>query len=94
MPERVRILLSSKECFNFLTDFVLTYSSKIFLIFQECSLSSIKHPLLGDTLYGGSKDKIKRVSLHSTSLKFYDYIENKNIEVNCDLPLDMSLLIK
>lgn len=57
-------------------------------------LSSIKHPLLGDSLYGGNCKKINRVALHSHSVKINDPYLERVIEVKVDLPEDMKKLLK
>lgn len=50
-------------------------------------LSSIKHPLIGDELYG-KKDNI-RCALHSHTLSFVHPITNQSIKITCPLPKDI-----
>jgi 23S rRNA pseudouridine1911/1915/1917 synthase len=52
-------------------------------------LSYLKHPLLGDVLYGGNKKIINRVALHSYRIKLINPITLKEIEIKKDIPLDM-----
>jgi 23S rRNA pseudouridine1911/1915/1917 synthase len=55
-------------------------------------MSSINHPLLGDTLYGGNKDLINRVALHSYHVDFKHPLTNEFLSLNCALPSDMKKL--
>lgn len=57
-------------------------------------MSTIGHPLLGDTLYGSSSDLISRQALHSYKVSFVHPVSHKFVEFTCDLPEDMSFLIK
>ena len=57
-------------------------------------MSSINHPLLGDSLYGGKKDLINRVSLHSYQVKFNHPVTKEYMDVVCPLPIDMENLLK
>lgn len=57
-------------------------------------LSHIGHPLLGDTLYGGSSAIFnERQALHAESLSFLHPLSNESITVHCPLPSDMLSLI-
>ena len=56
-------------------------------------LSSIKHPLLGDVLYGGTKKEINRVALHSYRIKLINPFTFKEIEVTKEIPMDMGKLV-
>ena len=56
-------------------------------------LSSIGHPILGDTLYGGSDNLIKRQALQSYYVTFKD-IRGRDIEVYAKLPYDMERIVK
>lgn len=51
-------------------------------------LSYLKHPLLGDTLYGGSKKYIDRVALHSYHVSLDNPIDGKHIDITCEIPND------
>lgn len=57
-------------------------------------MSYLNHPLLGDTLYGGSNKLISRVSLHSYQVKFTHPITNEFLEVTCPLSEDLERLVK
>lgn len=52
------------------------------------------HPLLGDDLYGGSCDLIKRQALHAYRIIFTHPIENKKIDISIPMPDDMINLFK
>lgn len=56
-------------------------------------LSHIGHPLLGDDLYGGSKDLINRQALHAAKLHFHHPISGEAIHVSSSLPTDLVKLI-
>ena len=55
-------------------------------------MSAIKHPLVGDSLYG-SKTKFNRVLLHSHKVDFIHPITNKHIVIECPIPNDMKEFI-
>lgn len=57
-------------------------------------LTSIGHPLLGDTLYGGNTKYIDRVALHSYYVNFINPITGKKIELYSKLPFDMEKIKK
>jgi len=57
-------------------------------------LSYLHHPLLGDTLYGGSKERIDRVALHSSEVRFIHPIGNEFVSISCPLPPDMERWVK
>ena len=56
-------------------------------------MSYIGHPLLGDDLYGGKQDLIKRQALHCKKISFIHPINNVEIIAEADLPEDMNKLI-
>ncbi|GMB00192.1 RluA family pseudouridine synthase [Pelosinus sp. IPA-1] len=56
-------------------------------------LSHIGHPILGDDLYGGSRDLISRQALHASSLSFTHPNSGKTIEVSSPLPTDIIKVI-
>jgi 23S rRNA pseudouridine1911/1915/1917 synthase len=56
-------------------------------------LSSIGHPLCGDTLYGGDETEIKRQALHSSHLSFLHPLLEKEFQFSSQLPNDMKRLI-
>ncbi|MDQ0230625.1 RluA family pseudouridine synthase [Metabacillus malikii] len=56
-------------------------------------LSSIGHPLCGDSLYGGTTEHINRQALHSAQLSFWHPFLERELQLNADLPEDMRLLV-
>lgn len=53
----------------------------------------IKHPLLGDQLYGGNCAKLfHRQALHAYKLEFTDPFTNESISLSIDMPEDMKNL--
>ncbi|ABS21250.1 RluA family pseudouridine synthase [Bacillus cytotoxicus] len=56
-------------------------------------MAHIGHPLLGDDLYGGQLDLIKRQALHSKSLTFYHPILEKEMSFSADIPTDMHTVL-
>lgn len=57
-------------------------------------LSHIGHPLLGDDLYGGSKDLITRQALHASRLSFTHPVSGETIDRSSPLPSDLLDVIK
>lgn len=57
-------------------------------------MSHIGHPLLGDSLYGGSRDIISRQALHSYRIAFTHPETGDEMELKCDLPEDMKELTR
>jgi 23S rRNA pseudouridine1911/1915/1917 synthase len=57
-------------------------------------LSHIGHPIIGDDLYGGSRELINRQALHAIRLYFIHPISGKNIDVSSPLPADILKVIK
>lgn len=57
-------------------------------------LSHIGHPLLGDDLYGGSRELIGRQALHAARLGFIHPVSNKTIDISSPLPMDLLELVK
>ena len=57
-------------------------------------LNSIGHPVIGDVLYGGSKNNLKntRLLLHAKSLEFTNE-SGKRIMVESELPKDLELVL-
>ena len=52
------------------------------------------HPLVGDGLYNGNTNILKRQALHSYEVDFIHPITNKRIYVKCDLPKDINTIYK
>ncbi len=57
-------------------------------------MAHLGHPLLGDELYGGSQEKIKRHALHAYSIKMLHPINNSLLDIKAELPEDMLNIIK
>lgn len=53
----------------------------------------IKHPILGDTLYGVPSDLINRQALHACRVSFIHPITKETINISAELPEDMKKLI-
>ncbi len=56
--------------------------------------SHIGHPLLGDELYSGDMNMIKRQALHCSELEFFSPRKSEIIIVKSELPQDMRELIE
>ncbi|ATP93506.1 RNA pseudouridine synthase [Bacillus altitudinis] len=52
------------------------------------------HPLVGDTLYGGTSERIGRQALHSETLVFPHPITGESMTFSAPLPDDMTLLLQ
>ncbi len=57
-------------------------------------MKSIDHPLLGDDLYNGNLDLIKRQALHCYKLEFIHPITNNKVSYKATIPDDMNSLIE
>lgn len=55
--------------------------------------SHIGHPLAGDDLYGGKRDKIERHALHSSEITLTHPVTGEFIRVVSEIPKDMQNLI-
>lgn len=51
--------------------------------------ASIGHPLVGDTLYGGTREKISRQALHCSEINFLHPFTNEPLSFTSVLPEDM-----
>ena len=60
----------------------------------RCHMSSLGHPLLGDDLYGGSREKISRQALHCGEIEFIHPVTDKKITLRTDLPEDFKEIVK
>jgi len=56
-------------------------------------MGSLGHPLLGDSLYGGSLRHIKRQALHSYRASFLHPSTGERLNLQCYLPEDMKKLV-
>ncbi|MGY3717764.1 RluA family pseudouridine synthase [Sutcliffiella cohnii] len=56
-------------------------------------LSYVGNPLLGDDLYGGKRDLIKRQALHSCELTFFHPVLEQELHFQSKLPADMQQLL-
>lgn len=54
----------------------------------------IGHPLIGDSLYGSKSSIINRQALHCNHISFIHPITHKTLSIDCELPLDMKLIIR
>lgn len=54
----------------------------------------IGYPLAGDTLYGGSTEKIGRQALHCRDIYFTHPVSEEEIHIFCEMPQDMKKLIE
>ena len=52
-------------------------------------MSSINHPIIGDSLYGMESKYIDRQALHAYKIKFIQKIKKKEIEVTAPIPDDI-----
>ncbi len=57
-------------------------------------LSFLGHPLLGDDLYGGSRNLIGRQALHAARLYFTHPVSGEIIDISSPLPADLLELIE
>ncbi|MCY9272412.1 RluA family pseudouridine synthase [Bacillus inaquosorum] len=57
-------------------------------------MSYLGHPLCGDTLYGGTRQKIGRQALHSEHLSFIHPLTQENMTFHAVLPQDMKELTR
>ncbi|WP_243387520.1 RluA family pseudouridine synthase [Bacillus kexueae] len=57
-------------------------------------LSSIGHPIVGDQLYGGKTNNMKRQALHAENISLIHPFTNEKIKVEAPLPSDMKALIR
>lgn len=55
----------------------------------RCHMSYIGHPLLGDDIYGGSRERIDRHALHCAAMQFTHPVSGKKISLTSPLPQDM-----
>ncbi len=55
-------------------------------------MAHIGHPLLGNDLYGGNTDFIKRQALHSYKISFVHPITNKEVTYIASIPDDLMSL--
>ena len=56
-------------------------------------LSHLGHPILGDDLYRGPLDKIKRQALHAKSFSFIHPITKERLTIEAPIPEDMKALL-
>lgn len=56
-------------------------------------MAHIGHPLVGDELYGGSREAFGRQALHCVSLKLHHPLTGKMLSFESDLPEDMQRLL-
>jgi len=56
--------------------------------------SFLGHPILGDLMYGGNFEFIKRIALHSYEMEFTHPITKKVVNIKCEPPEDMKKLLR
>ena len=56
-------------------------------------MKAIGHPLLGDSLYGGNTEYIKRVSLHAAKMEFISPFTHETVKISSPLPEDLKDVI-
>lgn len=56
--------------------------------------SHINHPLVGDDLYGGSREKISRQALHSCEISLIHPVTNESLKIISPMPKDMRDILK
>ena len=59
----------------------------------RCHMAHLGHPLLGDDLYGGSRELINRHALHCKTMRFVHPVTQKKTELFAALPDDMYSII-
>lgn len=57
-------------------------------------LNDIGHGIVGDKIYNKNKNKVNRMCLHATSLKFNHPITNKEVIITDDYPDIFNIIIK
>ncbi len=57
-------------------------------------MAHLGYPLLGDDLYGGTRDEIGRQALHSKTLTFYHPVHEKEYTFTSELPDDMARILQ
>lgn len=57
-------------------------------------MAYISHPLLGDDLYGGNTQIIKRQALHSQKLSFIHPITGEKVSYEAPIPSDFEIFFK
>lgn len=60
----------------------------------RAGMAAAGHPLAGDGLYGGDREKISRPALHCSYLSFMQPFSGEEKEVSLDLPDDMKKLLE
>lgn len=59
----------------------------------RCHMSYLGHPLLGDDIYGGSRELINRQALHCAEMTFSHPLTKKSISLSAPIPQDMLTVI-
>src|SRR5699024_5191385 len=62
-------------------------------IHSRVHMTHLGHPLVGDDLYGGSKELLHRQALHCSSYRFEHPLTGECLEVQAPLPEDMQRLV-
>ena len=88
-----------------ITHYTAIYSSKEFSYIKcvletgkthqiRCHMAHLGHPLLGDELYGGTREQITRQALHCGEMIFRHPISDEETALTAPLPEDMAKLLK
>ncbi len=87
------------------SDFTRIYASKEYSLVEvqlfsgrthqiRVHSSHLGHPLVGDDLYGGSRQFMERQALHAYCMQFIHPVTHQFISVNSPLPADMANLVR
>lgn len=85
------------------THYEVLYSSKEYSVLKlwletgkthqiRCHMAYLGHPLLGDDLYGGSREVISRHALHCDSMEFEHPVTGERIALRAELPEDLRII--
>ena len=94
-----------KEGAPAITHYTAIYSSKEFSYIKcvletgkthqiRCHMAHLGHPLLGDDLYGGTREQIARQALHCGEMIFRHPVSDEETALTAPLPEDMAKLLK
>ena len=59
----------------------------------RCHMSYLRHPLLGDDLYGGNLEKMQRQALHCGEIRLCHPVTGKTMCISAPIPADMQRFI-
>lgn len=84
-----RVIIETKEYSLLFVEIKTGKSHQI-----RAGFSALGYPLVGDELYGGNTERIKRPALHCASMQLYQPFTNEFIKRDISLPKDMLDLIE